>query len=61
MKQRSSKIPPALRSQLTQAVDRLIKLAEATGKPDEARSWREEEAKVTSPPTPATKIEAGKP
>jgi GH15 family glucan-1,4-alpha-glucosidase len=31
------------------ALDRLIELAEATGKPNEAKAWRKEKAKLPAP------------
>ena len=49
MKQRSDKIPPQGKPRIAEALDRLIELAEATGKPDEARAWRDEKAKLSPP------------
>jgi eukaryotic-like serine/threonine-protein kinase len=50
MKQRQAKIPPAAKIRLTQALERLVQLYEATSKKDEAAKWRKEleEAKKTS-------------
>jgi hypothetical protein len=42
MKQREKAIPAAGLVYLTEAVDRLVQLYEATGKPDEAARWRKE-------------------
>ncbi|WZO98828.1 tetratricopeptide repeat protein [Isosphaeraceae bacterium EP7] len=53
MTQRADKIPPQAKlSRLGAALDRLIALAEATGKADEAKAWKEERAKfpVAAPP-----------
>jgi serine/threonine protein kinase/tetratricopeptide (TPR) repeat protein len=41
MKQREAKIPPNGSLRLTQAVERLVRLYEATNQPDKARLWRE--------------------
>ncbi len=46
MKRRVEKMPPQSRVHLVAALDRLIELAEATNKPDEATAWREEKATV---------------
>ena len=47
MKARADKIPPQFRNlRLGQALDRLIALAEATNKPDDAKAWKEEKAKL---------------
>jgi tetratricopeptide (TPR) repeat protein len=40
MKKQEAKIPPPARSRLTDAVERLVQLYEATGKKDEAVKWR---------------------
>ncbi len=47
MKQRAAKIPPQGKVRLTEAVERLVQLYEATGRKDEAAKWRkiQEEAK----------------
>jgi tetratricopeptide (TPR) repeat protein/tRNA A-37 threonylcarbamoyl transferase component Bud32 len=42
MKERQAKIPPEGRIRLTEALERLIQLSEATGKPDDACRWRKE-------------------
>ena len=43
----------------------LFRLAEATNKPEEAKAWREERARIAVPPNPGpastSKPEAGKP
>ena len=57
IKARAEKIPPRARASLGKALDRLIALAEATDKPDEAKAWKEERAKL---PAEAPKPEAGK-
>jgi tetratricopeptide (TPR) repeat protein len=49
IKQRADKIPPQAKSRPGEALDRLIELAEATGKPDEAKAWRAEKAKLAPP------------
>ena len=46
MKLRAEKIPAGGKPRLAEALDRLIKLAEATNKLDEARMWKEERAKL---------------
>jgi tetratricopeptide (TPR) repeat protein len=47
MKQREATIPPGRKVRLPEAAERLVRLYEATGRPDEARAWR---AKL--PPAP---------
>jgi serine/threonine protein kinase/tetratricopeptide (TPR) repeat protein len=42
MKQRGAKIPPPAKVRLTEALERLVQLYEAWGKPDEAAKWRKE-------------------
>ena len=42
MKQREAKIPPQARDRLIDALERLVQLYEATGKPEEAARWRKE-------------------
>ena len=42
MKQREKTIPPPLKPRLTEAVERLVQLYEATARPDEAAKWRQE-------------------
>jgi len=48
MKQRADKIPPQSKVRLNQALDRFIELAEATNKPDDAKRWKDEWAKLSS-------------
>jgi serine/threonine protein kinase/Tfp pilus assembly protein PilF len=59
MKQRAEKMPPVGKRYIAEALDRLIALAEATNRPDDARMWKQEKAKL--PITPAPKPEAEKP
>ncbi len=42
MKQREEKIPPRARIRVSEALERLVRLCEATGKKDEADKWRKE-------------------
>jgi eukaryotic-like serine/threonine-protein kinase len=42
MKKREAKIPPQGKVRLSEAVERLVQLYEATGKKDEAAKWRQE-------------------
>jgi serine/threonine protein kinase len=42
LKERSKAIPPQGRDRLREALERLVRLYEATGKPDEAARWRAE-------------------
>jgi hypothetical protein len=54
---RSYKIPPLARKRLGEALDRLIALAEATNKADEAKKWKDEKARLPAEPAapkPAT-------
>jgi tetratricopeptide (TPR) repeat protein len=44
LKQREAKIPANNKVRLTEALERLVQLYEATGKPDEAAKWRKEMA-----------------
>lgn len=46
MKQRAEKIPPIEKDQLGEALDRLIELADVTGKADDAKMWKNEKAKL---------------
>ncbi len=59
MKQRQVKMPPESKERLTEAVERLVQLYEATDKQDEAAKWRkiQEEAKEAEkqPATPGEK------
>jgi tetratricopeptide (TPR) repeat protein len=53
MKAREKTIPPQATTRVPEALDRLIDLYTATGKPDEAKKWRAERAKypfVAPPP-----------
>jgi tRNA A-37 threonylcarbamoyl transferase component Bud32 len=52
MKQREAKIPAHAKKSLTEALDRLVQLYDAWGKPDEADKWRAERAKLPKPPAP---------
>jgi hypothetical protein len=53
MKKRDDKIPPQGKIRLTEALDRLVQLYEATGKKDEATKWRNEsEARNAAEKTP---------
>jgi hypothetical protein len=55
MKQREAKIPAAGKARLTEALERLVRLYEATGQKDKIDEWRKElEA------SQATRKEAGK-
>jgi TolA-binding protein len=45
MKKQEAKIPPQGKVRLSEALERLARLYEATNKPDEARKWRAERAK----------------
>ena len=42
LKDLETKIPPQGKVRLTEAVERLVRLYEATGKKDEAAKWRKE-------------------
>jgi Tfp pilus assembly protein PilF len=53
LKQREAKIPPQWRRvRLTEALDRLVQLYDAWGKPDQAARWRAERDKLPKPPEP---------
>ncbi len=53
MKKRDDTIPPQGKIRLTEALDRLVQLYEATGKKDEATNWRKEsEARNEADKTP---------
>ena len=53
MKLRVKKIPAAARGpRLAAALDRLIELAERANRPDDARMWKDEKAKLPSTPAP---------
>jgi tetratricopeptide (TPR) repeat protein len=51
VKQRAEKIPPQSKDRVTEALDRLIELAEATGKLEDAKLWRDEKAKLAGAST----------
>ena len=61
MKRRAGMIPPQASSRPAEALDRLIRLAEARGRPDEAKAWRVEKDRITAPPVPAAASEVDKP
>lgn len=52
MKQRAEKIPPEGKDRLIEALDRLIELAEVTGKVQDAKMWKDEKAKLPGDSTP---------
>jgi hypothetical protein len=52
MKQREAKIPPAGRSRLTEALERLVQLYEATDQKEKAAGWRIKLEKATPRPLP---------
>jgi serine/threonine protein kinase/Tfp pilus assembly protein PilF len=53
LKQRAAQIPPQAQSRLREALDRLVQLYDAWGKPDEAAKWRAEREKLPKPPEPS--------
>ncbi|MGO9918200.1 MAG: protein kinase domain-containing protein [Isosphaeraceae bacterium] len=55
MKQREAKIPPQARDRLTDALERLVRLYEATSRPDEAARWRKEREANQKGEKPASK------
>ena len=57
MKLRAEKIPPQGKPRLAEALDRLIALAEATNKPDDARRWKDEKAKLPAASAPKPEAE----
>jgi serine/threonine protein kinase len=59
MKLRAEKIPPRGKARLAEALDRLIALAEATNRPEDARKWKDERRKLSL--APASKPEAEDP
>lgn len=61
MKRQFAEVPPVLMRYPVEALDRLIRLAEATGKPDEPRAWNVEKARITAPTGSAARPDAGKP
>jgi eukaryotic-like serine/threonine-protein kinase len=52
MKQRQATIPAGATKSLTQALERLVQLYDAWGKPDQANKWRAEREKLPKPPEP---------
>jgi tetratricopeptide (TPR) repeat protein len=54
MKQRAEKMSPRDKDQIGEALDRLIELAEATGKAEDAKLWKDEKAKLVAASTPKT-------
>ena len=52
MKQRADKIPPQGKPRLGEALNRLIELAESTDKPDDAKAWKDERAKLSADASP---------
>jgi tetratricopeptide (TPR) repeat protein len=52
MKQRQARVAAAGTVQLTDALQRLVRLYDARGKPDEAARWRKELEKAKAPPKP---------
>ena len=52
MKQRAEKITPEGQVRLPEALDRLIELAEATGKAEDAKKWKDEKARLPGASTP---------
>ena len=42
MKDREEQIPPAAQTRLAEALERLVQLYDAWGKPDQAAEWRKE-------------------
>ncbi|MDB5350305.1 MAG: pkn [Planctomycetota bacterium] len=58
MKKQADKIPPQGKIRLGEGLDRLIALAEATNKPDDAKAWKAEKSRL--PGVPATKPASAK-
>jgi hypothetical protein len=58
MKVRETKMSPLDRVRIAEAADRLARLCEATGRPDEAANWRAERAKCAAGPAsrPPTEV-----
>ena len=52
MKQRAEKIPLAGKDRPGEALDRLIELAQATGKAEDAKKWKDEKERLLDPLTP---------
>jgi WD40 repeat protein/tetratricopeptide (TPR) repeat protein len=57
LKQRAERIPPLWKQSIAEVLARLITLAEATNKPDEARVWKDERAKVSGASAPKPEAE----
>jgi serine/threonine protein kinase len=57
MKLRAEKIPAAGKVRLAEALDRLIELAEATNKPEEARALKDEKRRLQEAPPPRPESE----
>ena len=53
LKQREKTIPDQGKARLPEALERLARLDEATGKQDEAAKWRAERAKYPDVPPPS--------
>ncbi|MCW5553204.1 MAG: serine/threonine protein kinase [Verrucomicrobiae bacterium] len=51
--ERQARIPPAARTRLTEALEALIRLHEATGQPTQVAAWRQKLAELTLPAPPA--------
>jgi len=49
MKQRATSIPARSAARISDALDRLIELYNATNKPDEVKKWQAERAKYPTP------------
>ena len=54
MQPRNPKIPPFARLRMIETLDWLIELADATGKPGEAKAWREEKSRMIALPVPGS-------
>jgi hypothetical protein len=53
LKERESRLPPEVRQlRLREALDRLVRLAEATDRPAETTKWRAEYAALPAEPAP---------
>jgi hypothetical protein len=55
MKQRQAQIPPHAQPRLTEALQRLVQLYEATGQAEQAARWRKELAATTRRKAPSPK------
>jgi hypothetical protein len=49
---RQAQIPAGAKKSLTAALERLVQLYDAWGKPDQAARWRPEREKLPKPPEP---------